>query len=227
VSVAALEYRSIEGTATHWPTLTPEQSRIVAAHHAMAIAIARHHSVRYSSSAVGWEDLAQEATLGLTVAARRWDPDRGIKFATYARHVVTGHILDYLRTLDHLTPSHRAKLRSVGGGDHAPGRPLSLDVLVDALGTDLLVHVDDHSDWEDQQVAAAFIAYAKRSPWFTERMSQVVTLHLAGQTMAEVAENLGIAESRVSHLFKLFRLRARAWGAEYVDSTPAMTLEES
>ena len=39
------------------------------------------------------EDLIQEGHLGLTIAAQRFDPDRGVTLSTYAYHWIRGLIL--------------------------------------------------------------------------------------------------------------------------------------
>jgi RNA polymerase sigma factor for flagellar operon FliA len=42
-------------------------------------------------------ELVQEGWLGLLEALRRFDPERGIKFSTFAAYRISGAILDYLR----------------------------------------------------------------------------------------------------------------------------------
>ena len=45
------------------------------------------------------EDLTQEALLGLYDAAIRWDPDRGVRFATFARWWVRHRVAEHLATM--------------------------------------------------------------------------------------------------------------------------------
>ena len=45
------------------------------------------------------EDLISEGYVGLMKARRRFDADRGVKFATYAQPAVRGAMLDYLRIM--------------------------------------------------------------------------------------------------------------------------------
>ena len=59
------------------------------------------------------EDLVQEGFLGLAEAANRYEPARGVKFATFAHSRITGAIKDYLRRLDPLNQSERQKLREL------------------------------------------------------------------------------------------------------------------
>ena len=44
------------------------------------------------------DDLVQEGALGLLEAARRFDPDRGLKFLSYAASAVRNAMTDFLRT---------------------------------------------------------------------------------------------------------------------------------
>ena len=43
------------------------------------------------------EDLEQQGLLGLLNAAKRYDPEKKVKFGSYASHVIRGHILDYAK----------------------------------------------------------------------------------------------------------------------------------
>lgn len=43
------------------------------------------------------DDLEQEARVGMTIAARHWDPAKGAKFTTYAYHWATRQIHEHLR----------------------------------------------------------------------------------------------------------------------------------
>lgn len=52
---------------------------------------------RYSRSGIPLEDLSQIGYIGLMSAIAHFDPDRGVKFETYARHLIAGEIRHYLR----------------------------------------------------------------------------------------------------------------------------------
>jgi RNA polymerase sigma-B factor len=71
---------------------------IVCAYLPLAQKIAR----RYLRAGVSLEDLVQIGTIGLMNAVRTFDPERGVKFETYAFHHVAGEIRHYLR--DNLEP---------------------------------------------------------------------------------------------------------------------------
>ena len=52
---------------------------------------------RYASVGEPVDDLVQEGTMGLIHAVDMFDPTRGVKFTTYATHLISGHIQHYLR----------------------------------------------------------------------------------------------------------------------------------
>src|SRR3990167_5193269 len=57
------------------------------------------------------EDLVQIGMVGLLQSAGRFDPNRGVKFQTYANRRVEGAMLDYLRSLDWRPRSVRQRNR--------------------------------------------------------------------------------------------------------------------
>jgi len=58
-------------------------------------------------------DLVSTGVIGLIEAFRNFDPDRGVKFETYAVPRIRGAILDELRALDWVPRSTRAKSREI------------------------------------------------------------------------------------------------------------------
>ncbi len=64
-------------------------------------------------SIVDFDDLLSAGTVGLIQAVDRYNPDRGVKFETYAISRIRGAIIDSLRALDHLPRSVRQKARQI------------------------------------------------------------------------------------------------------------------
>ncbi len=59
------------------------------------------------------EELLSAAYLGLVAAAERFDPNRGVKFKTFAEQRINGTIIDELRSQDWMTRPLREKLKSL------------------------------------------------------------------------------------------------------------------
>lgn len=95
--------------ATLEPLLNADEERALAlsAHdgsrEALHELISRHEPLvrsianRYRNTAVGRDDLIHEGFLGLLDAAARFDPERGTRFATYARWWVRHYVQRYLQ----------------------------------------------------------------------------------------------------------------------------------
>lgn len=86
------------------------------------------------------DDLVSAGMLGLTQAAKSWDPDRGVTFEHYARRRINGALLDELRSLDNLSRSRRREARAftVVSNDmtHRLGRtPTSTEIAVETGAT--------------------------------------------------------------------------------------------
>lgn len=79
------EYRATGNPVLH--------ARICATYAPLVERIAR----MYRSSGEPLEDLVQVGYVGLLLAVNRFDPDRGVKFQTYASHLIAGEIRHYLR----------------------------------------------------------------------------------------------------------------------------------
>ena len=62
------------------------------------------------------EDLVSYGLLGLMGAIERYDPDRDVKFETYAITRIRGSIIDELRSLDWVPRSVRARAREIERG---------------------------------------------------------------------------------------------------------------
>jgi RNA polymerase sigma factor for flagellar operon FliA len=61
---------------------------------------------------VSFEDLVGAGNLGLVEAARRFNPDKGASFSTFARHRIRGAIADSLRRLDPVSRGLRSQQKA-------------------------------------------------------------------------------------------------------------------
>jgi len=69
------------------------RDQLICMHLDLVQAIAR----RFSGMGESTEDLVQEGTMGLINAVDWYEPRRGVKFTTYATHLIVGQIQHYLR----------------------------------------------------------------------------------------------------------------------------------
>src|SRR5258708_4440117 len=82
------------GLAKAWIADGDEKAlgRLVAAHLGLVIKIA----LEFRHSGPAMEDLIQEGSLGLTIAARRFDPERATRLATYATYWIRACMLEHV-----------------------------------------------------------------------------------------------------------------------------------
>lgn len=173
------------------------------------------------------DELESAALLGLTEAARRYDPTRGEPFGAFAVRRVRGAVLDELRKTDVLTRRARQLARQVdeviGALELQLGREPSNDEVAGELGIaetqvcDLregqarLVAFDAAESTtpshlgadpveriqKRQEVAAVNEAIDKLS----DREREVVDMYYRrGMKLKEIGEELGVTESRVSQM---------------------------
>ncbi|HEX8832920.1 MAG TPA: sigma-70 family RNA polymerase sigma factor, partial [Abditibacteriaceae bacterium] len=86
------------------------RDRLVLAH----TPLVEHCARAFTATGEPIEDLVQEGYIGLIKAVDRFDPDKGVRFSTYACHLISGEMRHYLRDLGKLIhePGWHAQLRS-------------------------------------------------------------------------------------------------------------------
>ena len=88
------------------------------------------------------DDLYGIGMLGLLAAADAWEPDRGLKFSTFAYTKIRGAILDELRKEDFLPRGRREKVRELEAAierlEHDQGAPPGPEDVAEAKGFGLL-----------------------------------------------------------------------------------------
>jgi RNA polymerase sigma factor FliA len=187
-------------------------------------------------SGVDAENLESAGVLGLVEAANRFDPDRGVKFETFAYLRIRGAVVDEMRrnscmpqqVLDHVASVRRAYQQlpapaSIEGLASATG--LSEDQVMDCLAAMRLARtvpleklgkaaegepasaVDQPGHQAEQAELRDLLARAIES--LSERQRLVVTLYyLEDMRLKEIGEVVHLSESRVSRLLDagLFQL---------------------
>lgn len=69
------------------------RTQLILEHHGLALSISR----RFTWPDLSADDIMQIARIGLIHAVDRYDPERGVTFATFATHTIVGEIKRYLR----------------------------------------------------------------------------------------------------------------------------------
>ena len=171
------------------------------------------------------DDLVQVGTMGLIEAVRRFDPERGVRFSSYAGRRIEGAITDYLRSNDWAPRSVRSQRRMLAiaeaqgaTNDADVGRLSGLDsravrrVKADVERANLLSFervVDAGADLDDRnrsidadllhrESLQSLRAALDRLP---ARQRMLVEAHfLDGRTLTEIGEAMGVTQSRASQL---------------------------
>jgi RNA polymerase sigma factor (sigma-70 family) len=139
---------------------------------------------RYTVPGVSFDDLVQEGLIGLYEAEQRYDPDRKVKFATYASFWVKKRILAFLSR----ERQHQSRLRVTD--EPAEEMP-------DMHGEADDAHPVGHTVAEDRLSMYRELVKSSVSPVETE-----IFLMYFGKlmTLADIAGQLGISTERVRQL---------------------------
>lgn len=177
---------------------------------------------------VNVDDLTSAAMIGLFRAARGFDEGRGVPFAAYANTRIRGAILDELRGADWASRSLRAKARSLqnaadrlGGGleEAAETAGLSAEearqVVADVQRATVLSFDGFLSDDSaaaslpvDRATPEADLLDRERHGYLRDAVSAlpdrlrhvIIGSFFQERTMADLADELGVSESRISHM---------------------------
>jgi len=117
-----------------------EREALILEHLALIKHVAHRVATRLPSS-VEIGDLVNAGVIGLLDAVDKFEPERGVKFKTYAELRVRGAIIDSLRTLDWAPRSLRRRGRDLervyGELEQKLGRPATDEEVSEALGQNL------------------------------------------------------------------------------------------
>lgn len=199
---------------------------LVVMHSPWARMVARDVFMRIRFLGDVWPDCVQNALIGLLESVDRFDPDRGIKFQSYARHRVRGAVFNGLRYLrESLAQSDRTRnhvstiVDRVESFEEEGADPFEEFVsTVTGLGIGFLLdarsfpdHLAAHDAYAELERAELGTAIAGALEQLTERDRSIISLHYYHHmSFVDIASHLGVTKGRVSQLHKriLGQLRA-------------------
>ena len=202
----------------------------------LVAAIAR----RYQNCGLAQEDMLQLGSIGLLQALRRFDPDRGLCFSTYAVPLIAGEIRRFLRDdgvvkfsretkslalkierirreQGDLTVAELSSLLQVPSEDITAALAsrtgaLSLDAPTDEDGADLQTFLGS-ADANTEQDALRRAELRELFAVLSERERQVLFLrYFRDRTQSEVGQRLGLSQVQISRIEKKALLRMRQQG---------------
>lgn len=88
------------------------------------------------------EDLEGYGTIGLLQALERFQPERGLKFETYALSRIRGAVIDYLRSLDPMTRTQRKTFKEVMSAWYALQKVLGRDPTIEEVAGELGIPIE-------------------------------------------------------------------------------------
>lgn len=149
-----------------------------------------------------YEEVFSAANYGFLRAINDFDPDRGVKFSTFAVLVMEGEIYKYYRTMN---------------AGKRKGDTISLDATVfqgeDGSEISLLEMLPDKtgtSDWDDIN-----LAYEDALPKMTDAQKKSLELYLSGYTQSQIAEKRGVSQAQISReIRKAFALIKKSYWEE-------------
>lgn len=204
-------------------TADAQRERLIESHLPLVRAIAR----RYAGRGEALEDLVQVGALGLIRASDRYDPDRGVAFATFASPAIEGEIRRHLgdrttalripRELQRMTGQLQLRRSELVA---SLGREPSVDELATALGAEredveraLAAarardsgsegHEVDHvaGDYEFGPTSDDRLLLARGARVLDERERRIVFLRFhADMTERDIASEVGLSQAHVSRL---------------------------
>jgi len=166
-------------------------------------------------SYVDAEDLKSIGVVGLIDAANKFDPERGIKFSTYAEHRVKGAILDELRSMDWVSRSVREKSRKLEKAYREVEQTLGREASGAEIASFLDIAVSEFNNLQNQSAAVSVLSLdaSARDSEGGGSMGEIVADHKAenqfatlsqGRTAGRIAAAIGTLPERERMVITLY-----------------------
>jgi RNA polymerase sigma factor FliA len=157
---------------------------------------------------VPFDELLAVAWSGAIKAVDRYDPGlgRGAKLASYATHRIRGELLDWAREEDHLSRDTREKVRRGTLPAERYRKPTSLDEELERRPSLLNTLISTRDEWapEATVIGAEWAASLHAAVEQLSNRERLIIRHvdLEGGVMADLQDELGVTESRISQIRK-------------------------
>ncbi|MGD9497438.1 MAG: sigma-70 family RNA polymerase sigma factor [Armatimonadota bacterium] len=135
-----------------------QRDRLILDHISLVRYIVGRVAVRLPDS-VEREDLESAGIVGLIKAADRFEPRRGVKFATYASAVIRGEVMELLRSKDWAPRSVRRRYRELEQCVAALQRQLGRQPLEDEIARAMRLSVEEYRELLAETSALAVASF--------------------------------------------------------------------
>lgn len=164
---------------------------------------------------LSWDDAVSAATLGLVEAARRYDPERGTRFATFAVWYCRSRVQDAAAaggvvSVPRIDRGARRREETATRAALATARhrPLAAD------WEESMPHADASAVRDAEAAAHAAARVGPLLRRLDARSREVVLARLSGETLADVGRRLGVTRERVRQIQAKAMRRLRALAAQ-------------
>ena len=139
------------------------------------------------------EDLYSIGMIGVVKAVNTFNPDKGVKFSTYATPIIRNEILMTFRKKRIIPAFSLDESYNLGNGE----------------SIDFSEMIADGRRFEDEVIANMQIK--KLLPKLIDREKKIISLKMDGKTQKEIADILGLAQSYISRIIKSI---FKKWGKQ-------------
>lgn len=138
-------------------------------------------------------DLISEGKIGLIEAINRFDPDKNVKFETFATWRIRGAILDYLRKLDWSPRSLRKKAREISEVQGRLDKKLGKAAEDEEVAKELGVSLAEYREMLGKIGALTVAGFSDLDPRATEGIEDLRTTPEEGASRHHFVQSLAAA----------------------------------
>jgi RNA polymerase sigma factor FliA len=142
------------------------------------------------------DDLVSAGTVGLIEAVDRYEADRGVPFVPFAHGRIRGAMIDEIRRFRATSPDRKAPFTP----------PLSLETATEEDGL-TLIEVTVNPSSPEPETCTELGELLDAFKVLPDREREMLSLHVAGHTLAEIGGAFGCSESRACQLIAQARFR--------------------